>query len=212
MGLLLFIKGFWKPILSVLFFSIVLSYIGIHSCRENKATRNSEIANTAILRAHIVDSMQTLNLKDDISKIKKARAIEALKTDSVSKVAGYWKSVALKKEMSYSILKRKADSLAKLDFGQCAEIIRAFNVSIDTLRSENNALNMENEALDHEAKGYSRQLYLCNLQCTKNDSVIISNEKYIRVLQQNIGNLQCYRDWGNGHPVIKWLFGWKCKK
>ena len=139
-----FIISFWKPILFVVVFTIIFSYIGISNCREKKSIANQEQINISDLRAFLVDSMQTVNLNGDIAKLDSVKAAEADKTTFYKESARYWENIAISKGKSADKFRNKADSLAKLDTGQCAEIIQAFRQSNDTLKSQNMALDSAN--------------------------------------------------------------------
>lgn len=205
------INLFWKPILIIIILIITFSWIGIDQCAEKKAELKTEKANIAILRAFLIDSTQTADHKENIAILDSAKAAEAIKTEKYKADSKYWNVIANKRAKAAEYYKYLADSIANTDNGECREIINAFRQANDTLQARVKDLDNENEALDGEAQSYANRLYMCEKQNIENGCIISEKEKYINTLETNISTLQCYRDWGVGHPVLKWLFGWKCR-
>lgn len=205
------LNKFWKYSLGLLLLVIIFSAIGIKQCNEEKKTVAIENANTAVLRAFLIDSTRTSVLASENVKLDIVKTKEAKKTETAKASALYWENIAKKRSVSATIYRNKADSLASLDTGQCKDIIQAFRQANDTLQSENVALSNENQEMHTEIQGYSNQLFICEKQSLNKDSIIASHKKNISVLSIQINNYQCYRDWGLKHRFWKWVFGWKCK-
>lgn len=215
MGLII---RYWKQLLVLILLVLAFSYAGVQGCKQKKAVAEVkelktelkvEKSNTAHLRAFIIDSVQTNNYEQDIAKLDSVKAVEAQKTKVAEYAANYHANEANRLRAVNAKIKVKLDSLLLSD-ATCPEMLSASIQAIDSLRIENNRLDSANIELDIEAEGYSRQLYIAEQQRDMADSVILSKKRYITVLEQNVSDLQCYREWGNGHRFLKWLFGWKC--
>lgn len=209
------IKAFWKPIAIIAIITILASVIGINSCikkkNEAKANIQSEQANTAILRAFLIDSVRTADIKAEFAKLDSIKRSEAQKTIVADAAAKYHAANVNRLRGKNDYLQWRIDSMIQANTS-CPEMLDASLELNDSLRSEISELDNENLALDKEAEGYSNQLLLCERQSTLKDSLLISRDLKIKTYEIQIQNLQCYREWGIGHPFLKWMFGWKCRK
>ena len=203
--------AYWKYILGFVLLVFIFSLIGISRCKEDRQTLVVEKANSAVLRAFLTDSINTARLELENVKLDSVKASDAKQTIKARTDAAYWKNIADKRGVTAAKYKNKADSLADAYTGtECLPFIKAYRQANDSLKSENLALDKENEKLDNEAQGYSRQLLSCETQSNNKDTINAGLKKYNKVLEKNIGIYQCYRDWGLKHRFWKWVFGWKC--
>ncbi len=205
------LKRYWKYVGGFILLAIIFSVIGVRKYQEDRKTLATEKANTAVLRAYLVDSTRTHMMNTINAGLDTVKAREAKKTEEAKNNAIYWENIANKRGASATKYRNKADSLAALDTGQCKEVITAFRQSNDELQLKNTALDSANTDLHAESEGYSRQLFICEKQSANKDSVIKSHEDHIFILSGQIENYQCYRDWGLKHRFWRWVFGWKCR-
>lgn len=203
-----YIIGF---LILVLFFSVV----GIRSCIHRNAEVRQEVkaekAISAVYSAKQVDSIRTHYILQEIAAIDSTRSAER----QISTVAHYAVDISNKKtnKLQAQLDKERAenDSL-KVAKAPCAEMLDSYIRTNRTLGFVSLQKDTTIKELGIEAESYSRQLYLCDKQQSKKDSIITSKEQLLKTYEQNFSTLACYREWGEGHKFLKWLFGWKCRK
>lgn len=211
-----FIKAFWKEALFVLITTVIISAFGIDACskerKERIASEKAENANIAALRAFLIDSTQTAEHRAIIAKLDSAKAAEALRTEKYKANSEKFKQEAYVLRKSNNGLRNKLDSMLQSGTATCGEMLGASLELNDSLRVEKTKLDSALTEVDKEAQSYSDRLWLCEQSSKENEGIIHEHEKYIGVLQNTVADLQCYREWGNNHRFLKWLFGWKCRK
>lgn len=209
------LKILWKEIALILIFLFIISGMGIRQCKERRQEVLANEANTAILRALLVDSVRTTTMQAESLKLDSVKSVEREKRKAAQANADYWERIAQRRRISAEKYKSKADSIAQVyqDSGgvECIEIIAAFRQANDTLRLENKAFVNANLFLNREIEKVDNQLKIAEKQLAINDTILISKINLIATYQDHIGNLQCYRDWGIKHPFWRWAFRWKCK-
>ena len=210
------IKAFWREALIIVFIVSAISGFGIDACSDQRheriASEKAENANIAALRAFLIDSTQTAEHRSNIAKLDSAKAAESLKTEKYKANAEKFKQEAYGLRKTNNGLRNKLDSMLVSGTATCGEMLGASLELNDSLRAENTKLDSALIEVDKEAQSYSQRLWLSEQASAEKDSVVQKHEKYIGVLQNTVSNLQCYREWGNNHRFLKWLFGWKCRK
>ena len=115
--------------------------------------------NTFDLRSYLVDSIQTANLAMNVAEIQAVKEQQAIITQQWKLKAEYYRSRAGKvKIISDSLLVYVTDT-------NCIKVVESKQSEIDTL-------NLACNALENEAIGYSRQLFLCENQNQLKDTII----------------------------------------
>ncbi|MEI6554748.1 MAG: hypothetical protein WCL70_04110 [Paludibacter sp.] len=206
--ILKWISGAVIVIAGMLFFSLGTSQL--NSCSDKSSEKNTAQTTLSLYKASIIDSIHTADKLKENARIDSTKAVERQKSIKATQTAQYWNKVAEKRGQSADYYKFKADSLANIntDIG-CREIVGAYKQAIDTLTSQNTALEAENKALDDEAESYSRQLFMCEKQSSNKD-VIITSKDSLSVLKDN--SISAYQkqlatknNWF--HRAEKWIFG-----
>jgi len=164
-----------------------------------------------IKRMILMDSIQSVLMLRENTRIDSIRVSESEKTEQYKLEATHWKSEASKHKKSAAVLQEKLSELiivykndTLVQSEECDHIITACNENIDMLNNENSALYKANEALSKEAFGYSTQLLYCDEQ-RRNDSImLVSKNAIIASVQPNKQNwLQRNKFWvGLGVGVV----------
>lgn len=209
-----------KTKITIVVIALLLIIISVQTCRQKSASEKAkelkrellvEKANTGVLRAFVIDSVQTLTYEREISSIDSVKAVEAEKTKLAEYAANYHAKEANRLRLVNDKNKIRLDSLLGTNT-PCPDMLNASLVTIDGLRAENYQLDSANIELDKEAEGYSSQLLKCEKQRALSDSIIQSKKIYIATLESNISTLQCYREWGLKNKFWRWVLGQKnCK-
>lgn len=134
------LKIYAIPIIATIFIIFGL----INQCNQPKPIQPD-------LRAYLLDSIQTANLAMNVAEIQAVKEREAIITQQWKLKADYYRQRAGKARIiSDSLLVSVTDT-------NCLKVVESKQSEIDTL-------NLACNALDNEAIGYSRQLYLCENQ------------------------------------------------
>lgn len=208
------IKAHWGTLLIIALCAIVLlSYDCSNSRKEKEKAKQAQITELAKVQSyklHFEDSLKAVLADKQLKEIEATKAIEAEKTNAAKAIAKYHESQASKLKSSNAKLQSKLDSLIRSGTAPCIDMLEACIENNGGLRKEIAELDKENQALDSEAQGYSRQLYLCEAQNVIKDSLLFEKDVSINALQGQISLLVCYRDRAQLN-FFQRIFTKKCK-
>ena len=170
-----FLNFYAIPIIFGLFIFAFL----INQCSIKKAETVNITTETDVLRAFLIDSVQTSEMQINISEMQVLKEQTAKETAQYKANANWYKN-------KYVDQRNVSDSLKNLipkTDTACLKAIASKQVEISYLDS---ALT----ECDKEAIGYSKQLYLCEGQSELKDISLISKSLVITKLNEDIEVLQ----------------------
>jgi len=142
----------------------------------NLCNQPEEKDNTFDLRSYLVDSIQTANLAMNVAEIQAVKEKEAIITKQWKLKAEYYKKRAAHiKIISDSLLIYVTDT-------NCLKVVESKQNEIDTL-------NLACNALENEAIGYSRQLFLCENQSVLKDTIVRNLNNNVERLNRKVVQL-----------------------
>lgn len=185
---------------------LIVSVFAFYITAVKKVNEQAETAKLNDLRTSITESVRTSINKQKQAEIDSIKQAETIKTFRYRTDALYWKGVAQSNAKAAKKSKLKADSLAKTK-PECADVAEDYQITVDSLMQENNALDKVNEALDKEAESYSTRLWLTEKQLQLSNEIILNKDSVITAKNARISVLEKQAKTGGFWKGFKWGFG-----
>jgi len=168
-----------KTLILTGFTALLFSIIALYQCSEKRAEIKSIEAQQDKKYIEISNQVQSYYLLRENKKIDSIKQAESIKTFKAHTDALIYKAEAYRLKQKSTDLEKKYNQFVA-ENALCPDLLKAAIIRIDTLKAENFMLEKAIEKVDIEAEGYSRQLYLSELQRSNIDTLLVSARKEVK--------------------------------
>lgn len=202
-----FIKNNWKTIAVGVIAILVCIYGIVQFSNTIEQKKLQQTQNTAY-HATLIDSVKSVIEKGKNAEIEQIKRQNTITITTLKEKIDHFQNLANSRKKISEKLQVKFDSLAKAK-PECRDVADACLSVIDSLKSENTALDSVNYNIDLEAQKYSENWYLCEKQLKQANETINRKDSLISIKDNYISKLEKDKSkyWKGFKDGYKWGFG-----